>query len=197
MLASYLIQRLRKPVVIKNPTTALEKLMVANPFAFGGGYKNGGLSDEAMGLLKDIFEFDYMGSAEFEFGAVPEALQAIGKAKEDYIAFQIPKVRYKHTDWETRKESIGTNPVYVICHKDWKEEVIKRIKAKALGDYGRSKNSFNTKEAVLLNDSLAGGHFRNIGGWLELDNGYFFFTDIVMYRKVRELFRVSKETKKD
>ena len=83
-------------------------------------------------------------------------------------------------------------PVYVICHKDWKEEVSNRIKAKALGDYGKSKNNFRTKECVLLNGSLAGKHYRNTVGWLELDNGYFFFTDKEMFHKVCTLFGLNE-----
>lgn len=190
MQESYLIQRLRKPFKIKNPKTPLEKLAVANPFAFGGGFKNGGLSDEAMNMLCDIFQFDYMGSAEFEFGAVPEALQIIAKGKDNYITFEIPKVKYKYKDWKTRKDLSGTNSIYVICHKDWKEEVVKRIKTKALGDYGKRKDNFHTKEGVFLDSSLAGGPFRHTVGWLELDNGYFFFTDVEMFSKVCALFEI-------
>jgi hypothetical protein len=68
--SSYLIQRLEEPwggmAQFKD-----------NPFSFGGGLRNGGLSQEAMDLIRGIWSFDYMGSAEFEFGAVPEALNAI------------------------------------------------------------------------------------------------------------------------
>ena len=56
----YLIQRLEKS---KN---------YVNPFSFGGGLVNGGLSKDAMSLLKPIFSFDYMGSAEFDFGVLPK-----------------------------------------------------------------------------------------------------------------------------
>ena len=193
MNKSRLIQRLRKPVKIKNPTTVCEKFIVHNPFAFGGGLKNGGFSDEAMNLLKDIFQFDYMGAAEFEFGAVPEALQIIAKAKKDYIAFQIPKVKYKYSDYRGGVVLTGTNPVYIICRKDWKEEVTTRIKAKALGDHGRHKNNFDTKGAVFLNESLTRADVRGTMGWLELDNGYFFFTDKEMFANVCELFKLKEE----
>lgn len=54
---TYLVQRLNRP------TNGYD-----NPFSFGGGLKNGGLSEDAMKLLRPIFSFDYMGSAEFEFG---------------------------------------------------------------------------------------------------------------------------------
>ncbi len=57
MRDSWLIQRL-KPAY-----PGLVQLWVDNPFAFGGGLRNGGLSGEAMNLLRGIFSFDYMGAA--------------------------------------------------------------------------------------------------------------------------------------
>ncbi len=182
---SYLIQRLKRP--FKN------KHVLDNPFAFGGGLKNGGLSENAMKILRDIFQFDYMGSAEFEFGAVPETLQVIAKTIKDYVAFTIPKVNYKHQDYLEDKYYTGMRPVYVICNKDWQEEVTKRIKAKALGDYNKSKHNFRTKEVVRLGGSLAGSKYdRDIAGWLELSNGYFFFTDKDMFSKVCSMLGINQ-----
>jgi len=53
MKDTYLVQRLNKPV----SNTGMEM------FSFGGGLKNGGLSGDAMKLLRPIFSFDYMGSS--------------------------------------------------------------------------------------------------------------------------------------
>lgn len=47
------------------------------PFAFGGGKVNGGISPDVMKLLNKVFSFDYMGSAEFEWGAVPTAIKSL------------------------------------------------------------------------------------------------------------------------
>ena len=81
MKSSWLIQRLNKPYG-ENPFGLKD-----NPFAFGGGLVNGGLSHEAMDILRGIFSFDYMGAAEFEFGAVPKALQTIAANAGNMIAF--------------------------------------------------------------------------------------------------------------
>lgn len=62
-IETWLIQRLHKP------------LGKPNPFSFGGGYKNGGFSDNVANTLSKICGFDYMGSAEYEFGDVPKAFK--------------------------------------------------------------------------------------------------------------------------
>ena len=81
MKRSYLIQRLKKPIGTDAPR--------ANLFSFGA--TNGGFSKEALELCHGCFDFDYMGAAEFEWGAVPEALATIhdsslarGKIEEMY-----------------------------------------------------------------------------------------------------------------
>lgn len=71
----YLIQRIEPPITF------------INPFSFGGGLRNGGLLPEAMSLLKGIFSFDYMGSAEFEYGAIPNSLDHIASHHQDYLGF--------------------------------------------------------------------------------------------------------------
>lgn len=78
-----------------------------NPFSFGGGLRNGGLSQEGINVLKDIFSFDYMGSAEFEFGALPKAFEALQDNKT-LIHFTMDK---------------NDSPLYVICPEDTKEDL--------------------------------------------------------------------------
>lgn len=85
-----LIQRLLKP----------NKSSLSNIFNFGGGLKNGGLSDDAISMLNPIFSFDYMGSAEFEFGAIPEFFQVIAKNHKNYVSSKI---------------NINNTDVFIIC----------------------------------------------------------------------------------
>jgi len=67
MRSIWLIQRLKKPY--QSNGQGLEKLgFKDNPFAFGVGLLNGGISPEAMDLTREIWRYDYMGSAEFEWG---------------------------------------------------------------------------------------------------------------------------------
>jgi len=179
MIKSYLIQRLRKPCNSKNET-------LANAFAFGGGLPNGGIPKEGMVLLKEIFSFDYMGSAEFEFGAVPKALSKIANNFENLIGFTI-HAPYEYKHWDEVKCDKGIKQIHIICEKEQRDEVVKRIKNFAKKDcYG------DTKEAVRLNENLA-KEDDDIRGWLEIDNGYFFFSDKEMFDKTCILFDITAE----
>ena len=103
---TWLIQRLQKPQPIR-----LNGIEVDNPFFFGGGLKNGGLSNEAMNLLRGIFRFDYMGASEFEWGAVPNALRNMAKqSSEGKLTTDLYEVA-------------PGKVVFYVCHKDWKKDV--------------------------------------------------------------------------
>lgn len=170
MKNSYLVQRLKKPTNSKTD----------NIFSFGGGLVNGGLSKEAMGLIKDIFRFDYMGSAEFEFGAVPDALHKIATQKNISFSFSV----------KTKDKNTAT--IYAISSEENKNDVIKIIKNWASDEYG--KNALMTKERVLLQRSIDEPDKWSTDGWLELDNGYFFFRDREMFKKTCMLFEVPFES---
>ena len=173
-------------------------------FAFGGGLKNGGLSDQAFTMLKDIFSFDYMGAAEFEFGAVPQALKMIASNADHLEAFtiQFPLSEVKEPysfgyhrvngrrvkKKKVTQECKSLAEIFVIAPKEWREELAVRIKKWACEDYNPG-----LKASTCLNASLRPTedyHKRKVG-WLELDNGFFFFTDREMFKQVAELFGVT------
>ena len=171
---TYLIQRLCFPV--KRPDGKLNKLMEV--LSFGGGFIHGGLTEDAMGLLRPIFNFDYMGSAEFEWGAVPKSLNEIAHNNEQYVRGEI-LIKSKNT------------PIYYICRKEDETDVQDLIQQLAADQYRNLKERSMVKE-VVDGDSYAKDR---IGGWLEIDNHFFFFTDKIMFEKVAELFQI-KETDK-
>ena len=166
MERSYLIQRLKAPT------------QHVNQFSFGGGYTNGGLADDSMDLIRDIWSFDYMGSAEFEWGAVPKALNKISQNKGKYI---------------TSLFNVGGKDIYIIAHKDWIEEI-----EYMLVDWADGGREYRTKERVALDSAISGKYFNGppipehliTRGWLELDNGYFFFIDEEMFLKTIKLFGI-------
>lgn len=168
MKQSYLIQRLKKP----SPS---DSIFADNPFAFGGGYKNGGLSDQAMNLLRDIFQFDYMGSAEFEFGAVPIALNAIAKQADaetlTSFAISIPLASVEK-NWRDKfaETPTGVATVYVICHNAWKDEVKTRLFSWAADEHGPGHWA-QFKEVPRFAAALrpVEDWHRDTCGWLELD----------------------------
>lgn len=159
----WLIQRLIKPT----------KDWESNPFIFGGGYKWGGLTKEAMDMIKDVFEFDYMGAAEFEHGAVPEALQKISSYAENHTLIKDsfrPSRRYEKT-------------CYYICCQYHEKEIKDFIKSLLKSDKPR------LKENTCFQNSMENEEFcRKFVGWLELDNGFFFFTDKEMFEKTCLVF---------
>lgn len=158
---TWLIQRLNAPLV--------EKQVLAENVAFGGGLKNGGLSADAMKLLRPIFSFDYMGSSEFEWGAVPECLDRIAKSVDSY------------TTWV---EVINTANVFIIGPKKLKEQITDR-----LWDIARYKRDF--KENPHFKESLAEEkYYARTKGWLELDNNFFFFKDETMFKETAALFGI-------
>ena len=99
MKRSYLIQRLNKPIKIEG--NGLLATLQKNPISFGGGLRNGGFPQKAMDILRKVFEFDYMGSAEFEYGAVPEALAAIQDSKT--LVTKEIEVDFIYKDWREMK----------------------------------------------------------------------------------------------
>lgn len=166
-----LIQRLEKPA--KSGIFAGKD----NPFAFGGGLRNGGLSDDAMSLIREVFAFDYMGSAEYEFGAVPEGLTKVAKAAQDGLL-------------TAKTIKITGVPVYIIARADQMDDVIDVIRADHKGgpQAPNLKQATRFWQAVSGNDDVASN--CRICGWLELDNGFFYFTDEEMFKGVADLFEV-------
>lgn len=180
MQRSWLVQRLGKPRGNDNP------------FSFGGGLKNGGLSKEAMELLRPVFSFDYMGAAEFEFGAVPEAFQRILNVAQTGelvgFSFEIPLAKVEK-NWRDKSETKpkGNGIIFVLCHVDDQEEVKEKIYGWATDPYGKTNT---LKEVTRLSNALRpfDKWDSDTKGWLELDNGFMFFVDEVMWRQTGDVF---------
>lgn len=171
MKRSYLVQRLQLPKGYSG-------------ISFGGGLKDGGVNKEAMEQLDKIFSFDYMGAAEFEFGALADTLAKISQNTDDFVKNSM-KVHWK-TSWRSRTTTEGDGEVYYLCHKDQEKEIKKRIKVWATGGTG----GYGTKEFVGLDMSFTDESRHAYRGWIELDNGFFFFIDKDMCDKTSELFEV-------
>lgn len=194
---TWLVQRLNRP------SAGFAALGKDNPFAFGGGYKNGGLSDDAMDLLRPLFSFDYMGSAEFEFGAVPEALQKIAQHAEagSLTAFSFALDRTDvEKPWRLArdKDAVTVDPdepfaIYVIAPTAQAEAVQERI----TGWAKESPKGVNSLKESLHLDLAAWpieDDWSRTEGWLELDNGFMFFTSRPMWEGVSALFGLSSES---
>jgi len=180
MIKSFLIQRLNKPLGNTNWNKLIKSMV------FGGGLVNGGLSQNAMKLLQKIFSFDYMGASEFEWGAIPKALKKIVENKETITCVH-REFYYEYYSYCNACEKIdrGKCPVYVICPKNILTDVLTIIEYHAIHHY--AKPPFHTKEMVKLNESMSNSVVNTPQGWLEIDNGYFFFTSAKMAKLTAKL----------
>jgi len=209
--SSYLIQRLDRPRGNTPPT---------NPFSFGGGYVNGGLSEELLKLLNGVCIFDYMGAAEFEFGEVPKAfntLAEIRKAKNlalwpVAIGAHEPRtpsqgaIPQDHWDWDN---SLRGEQVYVLGDERYRNELDHRICEFAQFDQAMAESKWTTGEKKFyqslkemsffsralkarMGDARA-AEYCHTAGWLELNNGYMFFIDTNMALVFADIYDVPEE----
>jgi hypothetical protein len=130
-----------------------------------------------------------MGSAEFEWGAVPAALQFLAEQRfaDKLIANSI----------NVTLNSDEKNIVYYVCPVQYEIDVIKRIKElRMVGGYGNLKSTIQLKEHCGLKewfdekDPRRAKYAKENIGWLELDNGFIFFTDKEVFDKFCLLFDV-------
>lgn len=182
MKTTWLIQRLRKPF----PD------MPKNPLAMGLGGGEG-LSREARNALRSIFEFDYMGSSEFEGSSVPDALEKILEDRKNFVKAEIviPLSEIRLDNWEKKhyEKKEGSGKVFILCnreHLDYAKDLV--------GKLARDENSRTLQERSNLRYSFLkekNGHEDRVAGWLELDNGFFFFTDETMCEGTMRFFEMT------
>jgi len=159
MCGSHLIQRIEKPYG------------VPSDIDFSNTISVDGLSTEAKTILKTIYRFDYMGSAEFEFGAIPTAFRFMAKQAhaKNLVA-----------------GSVGN--VYYITPKPYEQEVKVRIERLRQDEYSfRLKEWCGLKDALLPTKESFGS--KSIG-WFEIDNGFMFFVDKEMFENSCNLFGI-------
>jgi len=190
MLDSYLVQRLKDP-----PKSDLHAKIEQ---AFGGSI---GMSPEGLKLLRDVFSFDYMGAAEYEFGAIPKCLKTLVADADQLVATPMtvlakdiePNWNRKHPARTKAGKLAKKQPVhppvadrvvYLLCRKEHLQGAQESI-VKLAGHKARTKMGSHF-QAVL--DPIGEEYTLETKGWLELDNGFLFFIDRDMWRKSTLLF---------
>lgn len=172
MEPSYLIQRLCK--AYPNTESPMSKIALE----FGGGLIRGGFTEKSYNQINKLFRFDYMGSSEFEWGAVPKSLKRI----QTYMI---------NNNEATGVVYICTNPVYYICNKVNQPEIFNRIKDIQL-------NKFRLKEHSFFDEALAARVPDNVVpekkdkykfaldyvGWIDIENDFMFFLDKEIFEKL-------------
>lgn len=160
MERTWLVQRLQAPLGGK---------MAAgwNDFATMGGFNK-----KAGELLAQVYNFDYMGSSEFEFGAIPKSFQRIANysRKGDAVVGAVSLTR----------------PVHYVCDRTMQKGVESIIQQLA-------QNKLRLQEPTFFERALAGDEFAvKYKGWLELNNDFMFFVDGEMYDNTLNLFGIGQ-----
>lgn len=157
--------------------------------AFGpfGAFGTGGFSEEALEILGKIFDFRYMGSAEYEAGDYARAMATIwayaGGRKLRHGTLTVPGIRRE---------------VYYICRRGEEQAVAHAILKLARGErHVRRPEEMDevvTRDYVGLHDALRRRPRKpgETAGWLDIVHSYMFFINRTMYRKTLELFAPPK-----
>jgi hypothetical protein len=211
MLPTYLLQRLGRP------SAKAKSVLVQQTFCFGGG--GSGLSEEAWKQLGPLFSFEYMGAAEYEFGALPKALFKLTEA-HDIVSFSfvVPGAKIApHWLRESRhrqerakeiqaahlrlekvarakppKWNIPDATFGVICREPHRAEVEDRIRALA----ARKLRVRDSTHLDLVLDPQE-PRDKETCGWIELNNGYLFFLDLEVWERSSEYFLAFNERESD
>lgn len=171
----YLIQRLKLPF---NSSGLLEAL------SFGGGLSRGGISKEAFDIISKIWSYDYMGSAEFEWGDVPKSLDRIVRMK-NIVAFDFT-VTATCYDFRSNKKLKNDGVVYVLCDVKFKDTIKEYI-----SNLAKETNEYHTKEWVGLNNSIC--NESDVVGWHDIRNDYLFFTNKEMFINFCQLIDIKPD----
>jgi len=167
--------------------TQLPHVLVAQKqavaYAFGGGML--GLSPELRAVLDKLFMIDYMGAAEFEFGALPDCASKMHRDREWFrvrkMTFRESSVRPLSTyqlDKKVTLNSTAEREVFLLAreeHLDPMEDMYRRLFGKGpqyIGSFKRYPGH--------VHEYLAGKVFKEDQapvGLLDLNNGAFLFLD--------------------
>ena len=167
-----LVQRLNNSLLSVNPFNSTDK--------------------EAQDSLDTIVGFDYMGAAEFEYGAVTECLDVMSNS--DYLkltsfALESPDVAIDKpcsiyvvrlsiikdeydSEWDEKCSVDDVNEAIIINYRKGYDRFIKDR------GYTITKNDYGSFFKVLNHDKFFSNKTReNTVGWLDVENRFAWFTD--------------------
>jgi hypothetical protein len=187
-MTPYLVQRIMRSNVEHDPDAVRQ-------FSLGGD-----LTNKACFFM----EFDYMGSAEFEYGVVPKVLKKV-RDEPDNTTFSLtlkgkPKVLWESQVDKNLVKSVEKT-VFCVCKSSDKDSLIEWINLAASGKEARLKEISYFQSGlfgdVKTTNRYPSGRIRNkpksshedspYCGWLDVDNGWFVTTDESMFNNFKKL----------
>lgn len=173
--SSYLIQRFVRPAeeATKEMFAKLDRNLLPD----------GKYNESMREVLRHIVKLDYMGSAEFEFGSVPESIKAMLKNRSN-LGVDTVTITYDAKSWapEEVAQRSGKRTLYIIGDKSDLPEIKQRIIDLA-GD------KIQCKEVTYISKSCAElGYGAAVRGWQDIDNHFMFFKSMKMFNEFRRFF---------
>jgi len=128
--------------------------------------------------INSLINFNYMGSAEFEFGALPKSLKRMMWKNSEYGFFKIKNLKNTKTNQCAR----------VFCRVDLKDETIKEIER-------ISQNKYGYKETCHFADRFKNvkSYGEDINFWWDIDNDFMFFFGEDSEKMIKTAFIKMKE----
>lgn len=187
MHQSWLIQRLLPPF-----ENAAENRGKPTPDMVFGGARD--LTQEQHDAICDLFRLDSMGSAHFEFGAIPNALYRLATNKS-IRAYQVDMAlnptggTLSHLKLTPKMQTI-----YVLTTPETLSDTLESVQSLAQGNEQGLKREANVGLSIFLDEiaekrSWAKGSKKNVG-WHDIENDFLFFTDKTMFDGIRERFEI-------
>jgi hypothetical protein len=130
-----------------------------NPYSFGGGIYNGGLSDQVMENISQFASFEYMGAAEYEMDRLPNALSKMYE-NNSKDSLTIKKVK------------VLSHDIWILANKSLLTEVHSIVKK-----LGTTKKMERSLKASSLFPAILKNRIQDSStqGWIDIENGYMFF----------------------
>lgn len=172
-------------------TTLVQRLNTPQP---GKHLRSYGLIKEVQEILSPIFSIDYMGDANFELGAIPQTLQKIAdQSAENKIIAQTYTATVQPNEFEINMRNYQQADVtfYMLGTQETMERAKQTIDSEALAEAAKNEN-VQLHESSKLHETLSPKEIKT-EGWLELNNGFMFFSNYDMFAKTAELFQVEHD----
>lgn len=169
---------LKRTFLVQRAETNIEKQVKDNFLAFGGGLRHGGLDDDLASKLNEIIKFEYMGSAEFEFGVLRDSINTIIRNFDNYTTTTVFK---------------EGKTIYIICNKDEHSQIRKRVEDLVYSDERDLSEPIDLFQ--VLNQTRNNKVYRTTC-WFELDNDFIFTVDPMVKFKLEMLFKEERQSQK-
>ncbi len=152
-----------------------------------------GFKESFLKTIKQIMSFDYMGSSEFEFGAVPRAFDAYiaeikkGNIQTKTINLELLPPRFAPFETRDKLPPSKSAEIYIIAPTSLMNKVVQFLEELALEE-PRLKEVSNFADSIYAEDIIklsAYASGERTVGWFDIQYGYFFFRDKEMFENMK------------